>query len=605
MNKQQKSASKSPVKQKSEKTKKDAKPKDEKAKKQSTASARRETVESVIIAVILAFLFRAFVAEAFVIPTGSMAPTLQGKHKDINCPKCSHQYRTGASSEDGEHPREVVGTRCPICGYALELDKSKPNERSFTGDRILVNKFCFWFGEPRRWDVIVFKFPGNAVQNYIKRLVGLPNEEIRIYRGDIYVKKEGEADFNIARKPIHKLLSMMQLVDDTDHIPQQLRKVGWPNRWQFWSETGGGDDTWSHSSKDEAWSVTCDGSGPESFVRYRHLVPSYYYRMSRTPAGTPISEHHADWDRIEAKKELPPDMETRFGMLITDYYTYNDQRDHHGMGSPHPPCMGFNWVGDLALEADVNVINSKGILILDLIEGGVHYQARIDVASGEATLQSVDGPKFVVDDESVAALKAQTVVKGPGKYTFRFSNIDDQLNLWVNNKLIKFDGDGVYSPPEKVMPAWSEQDPGDMSPAGIGSNGAAFKVTRMKILRDIYYLAHDTNNRHDNSDYHVNNRGHLVTAFSDPTSWEELKIFDRMTSVEFKMGDDQFFPLGDNSPASRDARIWNARYENHSANGNYVDRQLLIGKAIMIYWPHAWRRPIPFLPNVQRMGLIR
>ena len=38
----------------------------------------RETVESIVIAVILAFLFRTFVAEAFVIPTGSMAPHNQG-----------------------------------------------------------------------------------------------------------------------------------------------------------------------------------------------------------------------------------------------------------------------------------------------------------------------------------------------------------------------------------------------------------------------------------------------------------------------------------------------------------------------------------------------
>ena len=40
--------------------------------------AIRETVESIVIAFVLAFLFRTFEAEAFVIPTGSMAPTLMG-----------------------------------------------------------------------------------------------------------------------------------------------------------------------------------------------------------------------------------------------------------------------------------------------------------------------------------------------------------------------------------------------------------------------------------------------------------------------------------------------------------------------------------------------
>ena len=53
--------------------------------------AARETVESIVVAVILAFLFRAFIAEAFVIPTGSMAPTLQGRHMDVRCIECGYR----------------------------------------------------------------------------------------------------------------------------------------------------------------------------------------------------------------------------------------------------------------------------------------------------------------------------------------------------------------------------------------------------------------------------------------------------------------------------------------------------------------------------------
>src|SRR6186713_318784 len=67
--------------------------------------AFRETVESIVIAFVLAFLFRTFEAEAFVIPTGSMAPTLMGRHKDVECPKCGYHYTVSASEEESEDPR--------------------------------------------------------------------------------------------------------------------------------------------------------------------------------------------------------------------------------------------------------------------------------------------------------------------------------------------------------------------------------------------------------------------------------------------------------------------------------------------------------------------
>ncbi|MDB4370952.1 S26 family signal peptidase, partial [Mariniblastus sp.] len=45
----------------------------------------RETIESIIVAIVLALMFRAYEAEAFIIPTGSMAPSLQGQHMDLEC----------------------------------------------------------------------------------------------------------------------------------------------------------------------------------------------------------------------------------------------------------------------------------------------------------------------------------------------------------------------------------------------------------------------------------------------------------------------------------------------------------------------------------------
>jgi signal peptidase I len=72
----------------------------------------------------------------------------------------------------------------------------------FAGDFILVNKFAYGLrlpvantrivenGEPQRGDVIVFRFPPDPAINYIKRLVGLPGDRIRIYGDRIYVNGE-------------------------------------------------------------------------------------------------------------------------------------------------------------------------------------------------------------------------------------------------------------------------------------------------------------------------------------------------------------------------------------------------------------------------------
>src|SRR5438045_3338134 len=87
----------------------------------ATVSTMRETVESIVIAFVLAFLFRTFEAEAFVIPTGSMAPTLMGRHKDVTCPQCGYRYQVSASEEESEDRRRptanCVAGMCPMCHY--------------------------------------------------------------------------------------------------------------------------------------------------------------------------------------------------------------------------------------------------------------------------------------------------------------------------------------------------------------------------------------------------------------------------------------------------------------------------------------------------------
>src|SRR5262245_16228777 len=61
--------------------------------------ATREIVETVVFVIVLVLLLKTFVAEAFVIPTGSMAETLLGYQKWVTCPQCKYQFPVNCSQE--------------------------------------------------------------------------------------------------------------------------------------------------------------------------------------------------------------------------------------------------------------------------------------------------------------------------------------------------------------------------------------------------------------------------------------------------------------------------------------------------------------------------
>lgn len=82
--------------------------------------AVRELFETVVFVVVLVLMLKTFLAEAFVIPTGSMAPTLLGYHHKIVCPQCGKTNLYNASFEADPQegpPTPVVETRCGNCDF--------------------------------------------------------------------------------------------------------------------------------------------------------------------------------------------------------------------------------------------------------------------------------------------------------------------------------------------------------------------------------------------------------------------------------------------------------------------------------------------------------
>ena len=146
-----------------------------------------ENLEAVVVAVILALIIRHFVMEAFVIPTGSMAPTLLGDHFRIECTSCRFPFALGKDENEllRADERVSVRARCPLCETDLPFELRRADVVG--GDKILVNKFAYQLRPPRRFEVIVFKYPKNPTKNFIKRLIGLPGERISIKNGDLWV----------------------------------------------------------------------------------------------------------------------------------------------------------------------------------------------------------------------------------------------------------------------------------------------------------------------------------------------------------------------------------------------------------------------------------
>ncbi|HET6202729.1 MAG TPA: signal peptidase I [Planctomycetota bacterium] len=113
----------------------------------------RENLETLSVAVVLALTLKVYAVEAYKIPTGSMQPTLMG------------------SDEAGIY------------------------------DRILVDKLVYQLRDPRRWEVVVFRFPLDLLKNYVKRIVGVGPERIRIENGDVFRRGTDRDEWEILRKP--------------------------------------------------------------------------------------------------------------------------------------------------------------------------------------------------------------------------------------------------------------------------------------------------------------------------------------------------------------------------------------------------------------------
>lgn len=459
----------------------------------------REHVESILIAVALAFLLRIFVVEAFKIPTGSMAPTLLGQHKYVKCPNCKWKFETDYS---------VNYIKCSNCFYKIRIS----DNRRRGGNRILVNKFIYDFSKLKRWDVSVFKYPHSDVtcfscgyrseqsmickkclanlkkedffeskfnwakkfmhlpqyvkvackdcntmevvsceqcgstklnvdqKNYIKRIVGLPNDKLQIINGDLYI------DGKIQRKPAKVQKELLVPVYDSNYPEKQEIVKSW-------------------RADDKFWNIK---------ERQLHLT---------LPKGPGKASY------------------ATFGREINDYNDYNRK-------------TGKSITGDIMLKFDVITTGNSG---------GILVKLEKDESVFEVFIQSKDEKKesYLKISNKIIDRNAEVFIVPEQRYEIEFSNIDKRVVLKINGSEIfshNYDDD--------ILPLINFTELSKVRIGGANIN-AVFK--NISIFRDVYYT----------------NAGKWGT-----------------TQGPVELGEKDYFALGDNSRNSNDSRFWKSVPEN-------------------------------------------
>lgn len=508
----------------------------------------KETIISIIISLAMALVAKAYVVEAFVIPTGSMAPTLLGKHMTFRSDATGYEWdvnpwfygraangeavptRIQANPRSGglQFPRvtDPMTTsqvnpprRQPRSGYTLT---GEPKQLR-AGDRILVEKMLYEVTGPSRFDVVVFKNPQNPMQNFIKRLIGLNNEAIFLVDGDVFTADAADArawdKYAIRTKPARVQRDVWRRVFSSEYTP--------PNP-----------------------------------------VDSVGRRFFETPwsgAGWTTADQRVFTTQDSGRTTLTWDTEA---WPINDWNPYNEVQVGAGFqgGRSFLDPEHYFPVSDLRLRAGVEP-ESDGLTLVATIEArGCVYQALLDGTN--ATLRMTDGSS----QWRVLATTPHGSPK-PGRVTeVEFWHWDQRLALFIDGKEVLsagYDWDPserlervVGSRAEDIAPRDIVLEKQSSYAAGRPSvtwsfEGSALSLHRVGLDKDIYY-------RPDGTQRAAN--PHEVAVLNDA----------------------QYFVLGDNSAASADGRKWDAvdpEVAKVDPTVGVVPARLLLGKAFFVYFP--------------------
>ncbi len=288
----------------------------------------RENIEALVMAIAVALLFKSFILEISKIPSGSMQPTLMGS----------------------------------------------PEASVF--DRILVDKLCYHFREPERFDIIVFKHPLERSRVMVKRLVGMPGEELKLEYGDVWTRPDSNAAWQILRRP-HAVQRAMWKRLDLLH----------PDR-SSWSVVSGGVE-WRLLGRE----AQARGDGR---IRFRAGSDS-------------IRDRYADGYPDSLREQIP---------------------EHHRDSGRHP-------VGDLRVEGRIKAFPGLEELVAILREGERIYEFHLPGPGAEAGAAPFITRLAGGSAPAEPAGRGQAWCIPTDRYAaFAAENLDDRLTLEIDGQAV-------------------------------------------------------------------------------------------------------------------------------------------------------------------------
>ena len=542
--------------------------------KKENAVGIKETLSSLIIAFMLAFLFRGFVIEGFLIPTGSMAPTLLGKHVRMQGEESGYNWTVGPWTYADPRTRSVpvksqqnIQVQDPMSG----LVQQDTNRRLAAGDRVFVLKYLPWLHHPSRWDVVVFKNPGTN-ENYIKRLVGMPGEQLAVVDGDIFARPyvEGQTSesgwdawaedgWSVQRKPERVQRTMLQEVFNSHFAPTD------PNVIEYQSPLSGEGSGWAGIGSGGTYTFSGTGSAKLAWNDKRPLTDMNAY--NQTHGGIDL---FAESDNLQIRDAFRP---------------FPD--------------------GDLALSLNIKCEQEQAVIHPTVVARGMEFRASVNLAAGTSSVEmrdeeSEDSVWTTLDEHSFSAVAAGDWA------SVEFWHIDQALWLFIDGKLVCGGNEaGAYhlTPAQRASAAlgrgWEEMQ---TFPAGDGVDtlgifakselyrkptlrwdfeGGGFTLTNVRVQRDIAYQ---------------------VNTFR-PTRGGHPNFFPTLNG-------EQYFMCGDNSSNSEDSRLWLENSINKWVSQEIdntpgvVNKDLIVGKAFIVYFPAPLDNGPILTPDVGRVRWI-